>query len=167
VPTTSRVRVLVAAAAVVLLPLLALVPSGTATATPAACGTLLDPCPTEEPTESVAPTEEPTESPTPSPTPTPSATPSPTPRRTSSPAPRSTRTTSSGSTENPVTGSLDIGGVVGAGDPATTAPETTDSSSTSGSGDHLARLLVLVLGGAVLLGVSGATGLYLTRHHHG
>jgi hypothetical protein len=41
-----------------------------------------------------------------------------------------------------------------------------ESSSSSSTGDKLARLFALVLGGAVLLGVSGATGLYLTRHRH-
>jgi hypothetical protein len=64
-----------------------------------------------------------------------------------------------------VTGSVEIGGVVGASETPTTSPDTEDTSGTSRSGDRLTRLLVLVLGGAVLLGISGATGLYLTRHH--
>jgi hypothetical protein len=64
-----------------------------------------------------------------------------------------------------VTGSVDIGGVVGASATPTTSPDTKDTSGSSHSGDRLTRLLVLVLGGAVLLGISGATGLYLTRHH--
>ena len=70
-----------------------------------------------------------------------------------------------GSTENPVTGGIDIGGVKGAPS-ATTTIRPKESSSTSNGGDKLTRLLFLVLGGAVLLGISGATGLYLTRHRH-
>ena len=72
-----------------------------------------------------------------------------------------------GSTEDPVTGSIDIGEVQR--DPSSTPQPTITpkESSSSSSGDKLTRLLVLVLGGAVLLGLSGATGLYLTRHRHG
>jgi hypothetical protein len=55
--------------------------------------------------------------------------------------------------------------VAGATETPTTTPDTKDTSGTSGSGDHLTRLLFLLIGGAVLLGISGATGLYLTRHH--
>jgi hypothetical protein len=44
------------------------------------------------------------------------------------------------------------------------AVDSKDTSSTSGAGDTLTRLLLLVLGGALLLGVSGAAGLYVTRH---
>jgi hypothetical protein len=33
-------------------------------------------------------------------------------------------------------------------------------------GDNLGRLITFVLGAAVLLGLGGATGLYLTRHPH-
>jgi hypothetical protein len=64
-----------------------------------------------------------------------------------------------------VTGTVDIGGVAAPTETPTTTPDTKDTSGTSHSSDHLTRLLVLVLGGAVLLGISGATGLYLTRHH--
>jgi hypothetical protein len=57
---------------------------------------------------------------------------------------------------------LDVGGVKGAPSP-TGAAETKDSSNSSGAGSTLTRLLVIVLGGALLLGLSGAAGLYLTR----
>jgi hypothetical protein len=73
------------------------------------------------------------------------------------------RTEPAGTTESPVSGSLDVGGVSGV--PSTPkAVDSKDTSSTSGAGDTLTRLLLLVLGGALLLGVSGAAGLYVTRH---
>jgi hypothetical protein len=68
------------------------------------------------------------------------------------------------STEAPVGPGLDVGGVKGVPTP-TRAVEKKDSSSSSGAGDTLTRLLVIVLGGALLLGLSGAAGLYLTRDH--
>jgi hypothetical protein len=49
----------------------------------------------------------------------------------------------------------------------TPAIDADDRASTSHAGRDLSRLAVLVLGAALLLGVSGATGLYLTRHRHG
>jgi hypothetical protein len=65
-----------------------------------------------------------------------------------------------------VTGSIDVGDVrTESPSPQATLSPKESSSSSSGDG-KLTRLLVLVLGGAVLLGVSGATGLYLTRHRH-
>ncbi|HUR14002.1 MAG TPA: hypothetical protein VM097_05875 [Mycobacteriales bacterium] len=171
-PMTTRVRAVLAAATVGLLPVLALATPGTAGAAavegaPSPCATLVlgGTCPSQEPTAEPDPTEEPTASPTPSPVPTSTAASSPTARRTSSPRPRSTYTPVTGSTEDPVTGTVVIGGVTGPTDQPTTSPKTEDRSSTSGNG--LGRLLALTLGGAVLLGISGATGLYLTRHRHG
>ena len=65
-----------------------------------------------------------------------------------------------------MTGSIDVGDVrTESPSPQPTLSPKESSSSSSGDG-KLTRLLVLVLGGAVLLGVSGATGLYLTRHRH-
>ena len=114
----------------------------------------------------VSPTPSPTASPTPKPTPTAKATPtvSPTPRRTSSPRPRSTFSVAPGSTDNPVTATFGVGGVT----PESPSPsvDPKESSSSSGLGDHVTLLLALVLGAAVLLGVGGVVGLYLTRHHH-
>lgn len=64
-----------------------------------------------------------------------------------------------------MTGTVDIGTVQGVPTPTSTlTPE--ESSSSSSDDDTLTRLLLLVLGGALLLGLSGATGLYLTRHRH-
>jgi hypothetical protein len=67
-----------------------------------------------------------------------------------------------------VTGSIDIGGVQRDPESPTPTPALSSdkSSSSSGSGDKLTRLLFLVVGGAVLLGGSGAVGLYVTRHRH-
>jgi hypothetical protein len=62
----------------------------------------------------------------------------------------------------PVTPTLDVDGVKGAPSPT---PTVASKDSSSGSGGTLTRLLVVVLGGALLLGLSGAAGLYLTRNH--
>jgi hypothetical protein len=52
--------------------------------------------------------------------------------------------------------------------PGTPGPTTTLSpdktSNAPPTHDSFTRLVILVLGGAVLLGLGGATGLYLTRH---
>ncbi len=185
VPISARLRVLIAAATIVAAPLLALALPGTAGAAgpvgaaestpspaPSECTppvpqvgcTVPTPDPTLEPTETPTPTPTATASPTPTATGTPTS--SPTPRRTSSPRPRSTYTVSTGSTADPVSGSVDVGGLAIPSESATPSPDTKASSSAGGSGDRLTRLLVLVLGAGLLLGVGGATGLYLTRHHH-
>jgi hypothetical protein len=73
------------------------------------------------------------------------------------------RTTDS-STTAPVSPGIDVGGVDGEPSPTPTVAAK-DSSSRSGAGSTLTRLLVLVLGGALVLGLSGAAGLYFTRDH--
>lgn len=129
-----------------------------------------------------APTAEPTQQPKPSPKPTtPSAAPEPAPTQTgaaASPAPtrapvRSARPTGASATpdspspppstvEPAMSSHLPVSPPPGtpAADQQGEATETVASSSPS---DPLTRLVQLVVGAAVLLGVGGGTGLYLTR----
>jgi hypothetical protein len=69
-----------------------------------------------------------------------------------------------------VTQVVPVGPATGAlGEEPTPSPSTepgTASAARSTPFDDLGRLLTLVLGAAVLLGIGGATGLYLTRHPH-
>lgn len=124
------------------------------------CGPLCLPTPTPPP--------EPTSEPTPEPTATavtPSSTKSPSARPKRSSAPRSTYVPRTGSTANPLTGGVSVGPAeLGTPDPQTT-PRAENAASSSGS-SGLTRLLTLVLGFGVLLGLAGGTGLYLTRHPH-
>lgn len=119
-------------------------------------------------------------SPPPSPTPSATAAPSATPSPTASPTPRRTRARASAkpratSTDAPlsnapaVTNDVPVGPVTGLLD--TPSPTTTplakakEAAGTSRFAD-LGGLVRLVLVVAVLLGLGGATGLYLTRHRH-
>nr|MDP9102263.1 hypothetical protein [Actinomycetota bacterium] len=62
---------------------------------------------------------------------------------------------------------LDTGFAVPSDGPTTPPPASraavAAASSTASSGGRLNHLIALVLGAAVLLGIGGATGLYLTR----
>ena len=150
------------------LPLLALTLPGTAEATATALASPTPTCANPPlcvlPTPTLTPSRTPTPSPTPSRSARPASTPSPTPRHTRSPRPRSTFSAAPGSTEHPVTGTVNVGRVRPQSPSPTATPK--DSSSYSNPGDTITRVVYLVLGGAVLLGLGGATGLYLTRHRH-
>lgn len=165
-----RVRAFLASAALVALPLLAFSPTGTAIAgaLPAVADTSAPPevGPSLPPIVSATPTPDPTSAPTKTAAPSPTATPthSLSPKPTYSPKPHVTHTQSVTSTASPVTGGVDIGTLSTPTDSATPATlKPASSKSTSGVG--IGKLIGLVVGGALLLGVGGVTGLYLTRHH--
>ena len=142
----SRVGVLLACVLLCLLP----VP---ASAAPTPC--VLPPCPTTPP-----PTPSPTHTPSPTPSRTVTPTPSPTRTATHSPRPRVTRTTRTTSSSSPVE----------TAPPATDGPFSSVAPVTVAPGDKAAdgngrvdNLVALILGGALLLGIGGVSGLYLTR----
>jgi hypothetical protein len=125
--------------------------------------------PTSAPPE---PTAEPTVEPTATAQPTASATQSPTPRpirsslRPFSPRPEPPPEPVLNSTAAPVTGAIGVGGITGSLSPDDSPrPGKTLAQRGESTDDNLSLLIVLILGAAVLLGASGATGLYLTRHH--
>lgn len=145
----SRVGVLVGA---VLLCLLAW--PGAASAAPCVLGTI---CPTPSQTATPPPTRSPTPTATRSATPQPSATRS----STFSPLPKTNRTSSR--TQQRAT-PASTGGPSTDGPLASVAPikATPVDSAAKGSG-RVDKLVALILGAAVLLGVGGVSGLYLTR----
>jgi len=52
------------------------------------------------------------------------------------------------------------------GTPTPPAATPRPVARAKGLADNLGRFVTLVLGAAVMLGIGGATGLYLTRHPH-
>lgn len=147
-----RVGTLVAAGVLPLLSWLALavvVSPGTAHADP--CVAVLCPTASADPS--------PTATHTATPTPTRSATPRPTVTytHTRSPRPRPTQTTTAPTTtptpDPDPTPTTEV----------TTAPVVTPVQKSTTAGPKLAKLAALVVGGALLLGVGGVSGLYLTR----
>lgn len=142
----SRVGVLLALALVCLV-------AGPAAAAPTPC--VLAICPTEEPT-----TPPPTHTSSPTPTRTTTGAPSPTRTATYSPRPRVTRTSSvPKATQAVVTAAPETGGPFASVSPVKVSPAD-QVAEGSGRADDL---VALILGGAVLLGVGGVSGLYLTR----
>lgn len=170
---TACLRALVVSVALVALPVLGLFTIGTAVAVgvPAVAGS---PTATATP-KPIIPLPTATRSATPSPTPVvtkaamQSPTPSPTPRRTRSPRPtyspqtQVTARATAGSTASPVPSTIELGPVPTVS--PTKVPAKPAASSTN-AGGKLAKLAALVVGAAVLLGLGGAAGLYLTRHRH-
>lgn len=157
VPPASRAAAAVLAACVAVL-----ATGGTAYA---------DPTPTGQPSPTpiislppVSPKPSPTHSPTPKPVLTHAPTPSPTHVRihhTASPRPQPVVTTAA--PEATLTATPVVPVVPTTSAPRTAPPKTKKTSSESGS-SKLARLGWLVVGGALLLGIGGGAGLYLTRH---
>lgn len=152
-------------------------PAPTATATPAPtptcqpqplCG--VNPGPTGEPTPTAEPTLEPT--PTATATASRSATASPTPRRTRSRSAAPVRqddvpaADDGGSLADPVTGGGALGTLGPASGSTLATPATDEVAADDRGGDGLGRLVFLVLGVGVFLGLAGGTGLYMTRHGH-
>jgi hypothetical protein len=152
----SRVGTLVVRALVVtgVLPVLTfaalgvLVTPGTAHADP--CVAVLCPTATADPTPTVTHTAAPT------PTRSPTARPTVTSTYSRSPRPRPTPTTAPTTTPSPdpdPTPTTEL----------TTTPAVKPVQKSTTAGPKLAKLAALVVGGALLLGVGGVSGLYLTR----
>lgn len=66
-----------------------------------------------------------------------------------------------------VIGVVGLVGIVTAGQAAQAAPASARAVSTTSSSDPLARLEIGLLGTAVVLGLAGGTGLWLTRRSKG
>lgn len=175
-----RVRALLASAGLLALPfgVLALTGAPSASAAPhlAASGeptpsptTILPfPGPTSA-SPTPGPTPEPTAPPTtaaPAPTPTPTSLRTSVPVRTSSPKPKPTYTERVTSTADPITGGVDVDTVPAASPDSSVTAAPVPASSSGKGGDHVRTLITLVVAGALMLGVGGAAGLYLTRHRH-
>ncbi|MGB8649646.1 MAG: hypothetical protein WCD35_03185, partial [Mycobacteriales bacterium] len=101
----------------------------------------------------------------------PAPTASPTPRRTRSPRVHRSTTpavTSTGvaSTAHPVAATQDVGSIALPSDrpSAAASPVAARAAASTGSSDKLTKLITLVVSAALLLGLGGAAGLYLTRH---
>lgn len=170
-PYVTRLRVVLASAAVVLAPWLVLTAPGTAGAAvsaapaptcPVLCVT--SPLATASPTPSATPAGE--ASPTPSPVRPATSPPAPhrTPKAIASPRTRSTYGGVPGSTASPVTATIVVGRITPGPSEPLTALSPAEAAGVRQPKDPVARLVALVLGSAVLLGLGGATGLYLTRH---
>jgi hypothetical protein len=76
-----------------------------------------------------------------------------------SPRPRVTATAPVARTANPVTSSVAVGAVT---PPTATASPVAAKAATS-AGTNIGKLATLVVSAAVLLGLGGAAGLYVTR----
>jgi hypothetical protein len=72
-----------------------------------------------------------------------------------------TATTVVAPTANPVTSSVAVGAVTPP--TATASPVAAKPAATSAGTPNIGKLVALVVGAAVLLGLGGAAGLYVTR----
>jgi uncharacterized protein HemX len=112
-------------------------------------------------TPTASPSPSLTASRTPDPTPTHTSDPGPTATRTSSPRPHTTTTRSVAPTPSATTTDVAVTttGPTATSSPVAVQPDQVSSEKSGGT----TKLVALILGAAILLGVGGVSGLYLTR----